>query len=139
MKEKLFHFFKYSIFAVALLQLALSQIHISVITKVFATHIGFYLFLFILFGLVLAFNVVTLKRKSNMLPAVLFSIAALVSGYIYLKILYTSIGTSKVLVFDDVLVLVLFSVLSLLVYVVHSLGLLFCKEESKNKHDVAVK
>jgi hypothetical protein len=56
MREAIFKTSKNILMAVGIIQLALSQIHIEMITKLFARDVGFYLFLFIIGGLLIVFN-----------------------------------------------------------------------------------
>ncbi len=50
----------------ALGELAMSQIHIQAITRIFANEIGIYLFLFIIFGLTTAFNAYLLENRNKL-------------------------------------------------------------------------
>ncbi len=80
----------------ALGQLALSQIHILATTKIFANQIGFYLFLFIIFGLTTAFNVTLIDKHRGI---ILFTVSCWVAAafaFIYINILRNRCGrTSK--------------------------------------------
>ena len=49
----------------ALVQLALSQIHIEMITKLFVRDVGFYLFIFIISGLLILFNLTSMKDAAS--------------------------------------------------------------------------
>ena len=51
--------------ATAVIQLAISQIHIEMITKMFTREIGFYLFLFIIGGLLVVFNLTSMASKAS--------------------------------------------------------------------------
>jgi hypothetical protein len=53
---------KWMIILMSVLQLAVSQIHIKAITVMFARPLGFYLFLFILFGMLLIFFMTSMKK-----------------------------------------------------------------------------
>ena len=48
-------------------QLALSQVHILAITKLFANQIGVYLFLFVIFGLTASFNAFSLEKRRSII------------------------------------------------------------------------
>ena len=83
-------------------ELAASQIHILASTKIFASEIGVYLFLFIIFGLVSAFNVFTLKSPRGL---IFFSLSCWITawaGYVYLKILQTDMAAHDSLTMADV-------------------------------------
>lgn len=64
MQRVSFKIAKWLMIIVSLLELALSQIHIKAITAMFHVTLGFYLFLFILFGLLLMFLLTSLKDIS---------------------------------------------------------------------------
>lgn len=99
-------------------QLAGSQIHISAITKLFAREIGFYLFLFIIFGLVTTFNAFLLDKKKGIL---FFAISCWVTagvGAVYLNIIQTDVAAHKALSMADIQqtwVLVIVSIIILLI------------------------
>lgn len=94
-------------------QLAASQIHILTSTKIFASEIGFYLFLFIIFGLVASFNVLLLEKIQGMIFFVVSCWITAGAGYIYLKILQADLATQKALTMaeaSDSLLLVMMSI-----------------------------
>ncbi len=62
MQRVSFKIAKWLIIFVSLLELALSKIHIKAITAMFNVTLGFYLFLFILFGLLLIFLLTSIKN-----------------------------------------------------------------------------
>lgn len=64
MQRVSFKIVKWLMIFVSLLELALSKIHIKAITAMFNVTLGFYLFLFILFGLLLMFLLTSLKDLS---------------------------------------------------------------------------
>lgn len=82
-------------------QLAASQIHILTSTKIFASEIGIYLFLFIIFGLVTSFNVFLLEKIQGMIFFVVSCWVTAGAGYIYLKILQADLATQKALTLAD--------------------------------------
>ena len=67
---------KWLMIFMAALQLALSQIHIKAISVIFAQPVAFYLFLFILFGLLVMFTLFSTKAldKSNVFKVLSVSI-----------------------------------------------------------------
>ena len=116
MKEKVFKTAKTLMFLVALGQLALSQVHIGIITKVFAPSVGIVLFLFIIFGLVTAFSSSAIARGTNAGVALLGCLAALIMGFFYLRILFADIATGTLLSFADARLSILFSLVAMAVY-----------------------
>jgi hypothetical protein len=116
MKEKLFYTAKYLIYIAAICQLAMSQVHISVITKVFEPTAGFYLFLFTIFGLVMAFNTTAVKKGSRIELFILGCLAASALGVMYLKIIFQDIQTGKLLTFSDARLSIIFSVATILIF-----------------------
>lgn len=118
MKEKVFKIIKYITFLTGIIQLALSQHHISVITKVFATSIGFFLFLFIISSLVVSFNAASLKAKSNMILVLGSNVVAILTGLKYLQLLFADIATGNIVTLQDALNAIIFTVIALIVYAV---------------------
>ena len=53
--------------------LAVSQIHIAAITKIFANQIGFYLFVFVIFGLTTGFNAVLIEKPFSVVSLIAVS------------------------------------------------------------------
>lgn len=127
MKEKLFNIARFSMFAVALVQLALSQIHIAIITKIFATEIGFFLFLFIIFGVVVAFNSMNLKSGKNMLIDVVGVVIASLAGIKYLSLVLQDLAVPNLLTFDEARVSIYFSILTIAIYMIGLLVLFLTK------------
>lgn len=102
MKEKIFNITRFIMFTVAILQLAFSQIHIAITTKIFDTTVGFYLFLYIMFGIIVAFNSVNIKRKSNIWLSVLGCIGGSLAGLKYLIIVFNDLKGNNIITFTDV-------------------------------------
>lgn len=102
MKEKLFNITILLMSITAILQLAASQIHIKTITKVFVTEIGFYLFLFIIFGLVTLFNLTTIKKSTNDFMFVLCSLVVSGVGIKYLQLLLNDYNSYDSIKFKDI-------------------------------------
>ena len=86
----------------ALGELAMSQIHIQAITKIFANEIGFYLFLFIIFGLTTAFNAYILEKRTGFILLTLSGLMAVGTGYIYLNIMQADVAAQEALSMADV-------------------------------------
>ena len=83
-------------------QLAISQIHIEAITKVFANQIGFYLFLFMIFGLTTGFNAVLIEKPLSVASLIVSAILSSIGGVIYLRILQAEVVTQEQLTMVDV-------------------------------------
>ena len=130
MKEKLFNIARWSMFAVALIQLALSQIHIGIITKVFASEVGFWLFLFIIFGIVVAFNSINLKKGKNLLIDILGVIVASLSGLKYLSLVITDLKMENLLTFAESKLSIYFSAFTIGIYVLGLMVILVTKGKS---------
>jgi len=102
-------------------ELALTQIHILAITKLFVNEIGLYLFMFIIFGITATFNVLSLKKRRNI---IFFSISCWVTavfGYIYLTMMQTDVAAQDTLTMADVQTSWLLMIVSIGIYLVGSL------------------
>lgn len=109
------------VFIIGLGELALSQVHILTSTKVFASEIGIYLFIFIIFGLVTAFNTFSLKTWRGIIFYIATSWIAVAGGFIYLKILQTDVKAQKNLTMADVNDSWLLVVISICIYLLGSI------------------
>ena len=85
----------------ALGTLALSQVHILAITKIFAPEIGFYLFLFVIFGLTTGFNAYLANKRTNILLFIFTSLLVLGAGFVYLQIMQTDVAAQEQLTMSD--------------------------------------
>ena len=99
-------------------QLAISQIHIEAITKIFANQIGFYLFLFIIFELTTGFNAVLVEKPLSVVSLIASAILSSLGGFIYLRLLQTEIVTQEQLTMADVSDSFRYVVFSIVVYLV---------------------
>ena len=81
--------------------LALSQVHILAITKVFAPEIGFYLFLFVIFGMTTGFNAYLAKKRTNILFYIFTSFLVIGAGLIYLQIMQGDVTKQAALTMND--------------------------------------
>ncbi len=117
MNEHVYKAGKILLYVGALGQLALSQIHIGVITKVFDTSIGFFLFLFVITILVTAFNGSSINKESSpgkiMFSIVVFLIAVVI-GCLYMYILKTDLETSTILGMKEVLPSIIFTLVTII-------------------------
>jgi hypothetical protein len=134
MKENIFNITKKALVIVALAQLGLSQIHIAIITKVFAPEIGFYLFLFVLFGCLVAFNNASVKQTSNMALYALACLSTLISGGFYLKTLFSDINSGNLLTFSDAQGSIYLTIATLVVYSVGTIIVVATKEKGNSKN-----
>ena len=102
----------------ALGELAMSQIHIQAITKIFASEIGIYLFLFIIFGLTTAFNAYLLEKRTSLIFFALSGLMAVGAGYVYLRIMQTDVAAQEALTMADVRTSWLLVIISMGIYLV---------------------
>lgn len=105
----------------ALGQLAMSQIHILATTKIFANEIGFYLFLFIIFGLTTAFNVFLIDRRRGKIFFALSCWVAIAFALIYLNIMQTDVAAQETLTMEDMRATVTLMLIAIGVLLVSSL------------------
>ena len=85
----------------ALGTLALSQVHILAITKIFAPEIGFYLFFFVIFGLTTGFNAYLANKRTNILLFIITSFLVIGAGLIYLQIMQGDVTKQAALTMND--------------------------------------
>lgn len=86
----------------ALGELAMSQIHIQAITRIFANEIGIYLFLFIIFGITTAFNAYLLENRTSLIVFTATGLLTLGTGYLYLTTMQTDVAAQQILTMTDV-------------------------------------
>ena len=77
----------YILFIVGVGQLAISQIHIAATTKIFANQIGFYLFVFMIFGLTTGFNAVLIEKPRSVVLLLVSGALTAWGGIVYLRLL----------------------------------------------------
>ena len=82
--------------------LAISQIHISAATKIFANQIGLYLFIFIIFGLTTGLNAVLIEKPSSLISLIGSSIIGSWGGFIYLRLLQADVVRQEQLTMADI-------------------------------------
>ena len=99
-------------------ELALSQIHILASTKVFATEIGIFLFMFIIFGLTTSFNGLLLDKRRGIFLLIVMSLLAAGAGFIYLQLLLADVNQQSTLALKDVRNSALLVAASMIIYVV---------------------
>lgn len=133
MKEKLLNITIYVTCTMALLQLVLSQMHISVITKVFATDVGFYFFLFIIFGLVTVFNMKNVKNSNNSILLIICSAIAIVVGIKYIHILLDDVSQGKLLTYNDIVGSLYNVIASIIIYGVGTVTVVMTKRKLNSK------
>lgn len=90
------------LFIVGIAQLAMSEIHISAATKVFANQIGLYLFLFIIFGLTTGFNAVLIEKPRSIVSLIFSGAMAAWGGIVFLRLLQADIVRQEQLTMADV-------------------------------------
>lgn len=118
MKEKIFTIAKFLIFATAILQLAISQLHIDIITKVFDPAIGFYLFLFTIFGVLMAFNSSSYKSGEKTFIFILGTLAAVITGILYVNVIFSDIAAGNLLTFKDAQQSIIIAISTITIYAV---------------------
>lgn len=109
------------LFIVGVGQLAISQIHISAATKIFANQIGLYLFLFIIFGLTTGFNAVLIENPRSILSLIVSSIIGSWGGFVYLRLLQADVVQQEQLTMADINDSFLLVTVSIVIYLVGSL------------------
>lgn len=104
-------------------QLAMSQVHILAITKVFQKEIGFYLFFYIIFCLLTGFNTFLLEKRTGIVFFIATNWLTAVAGYIYLHILQTDIANQDALTLADVQSSWMLVIVSIAILLVNSLAI----------------
>lgn len=106
-------------------QLAMAQIHVEAITKIFANQIGFYLFLFIIFGLTTGFNAVLLEKPRSLISFVVSGVIAVSSGFVFLQLMQADVVRQDALTMADVSQSWQMAIASIVIYGVGTLLLPF--------------
>lgn len=99
-------------------ELAMSQIHIVAITKLFAREIGVYLFLFIIFGLTTSFNAFSLKTWKSIILFIATSLLASAAGFVYLNLMQADVAAQNSLSMADVQTSWQLMIASIVIYLV---------------------
>jgi hypothetical protein len=102
-------------------ELALTQVHVLAITKLFVNEIGLYLFMFIIFGITATFNALSLEKRQSI---IFFSVSCWVTavfGYIYLSLMRADVAAQDNLTMADVQTSWLLIIISIGIYLVGSL------------------
>jgi len=109
--------------------LALSQVHIKVIVKVFESRIGIIFFLYILLGIVVFMSSLGMNKKKvnrgNIVLFIVITIAELVVGVKYISLLLQDVQAGNLLVMSDITTVLVISILSLVFYLIG--GIIVCK------------
>lgn len=96
MKEesKIDKLIKILVFVAGISQLVLSQVHISAISKLFVKEVGFYLFMFILFGIILVPMVISFndEHAKTYVTSILFLVVTIVLGVITVVLMNNSLS-----------------------------------------------
>ena len=119
MKEKLFKIAKALLVTVSLLELALSQIHIEMITKLFTSHVGFYLFLFVISGMLVLFNLtsMTIDNSGKLKEFIMAIVVAAASGIYFVYVTWTDFITQESVMFEDIQLSVALICIGLVIYI----------------------
>ena len=102
-------------------ELALTQIHVVAITKLFVNEIGVYLFMFIIFGVTATFNAFSLDKQRSI---IIFTVSCWVTatfGFIYIRLLQADVASQDALTMADVRTSWLLIVISIGIYMIGSL------------------
>ncbi len=102
--------------------LAVSQVHILTITKLFVREIGFYLFLFVIFGLTTSFNTFLLDKRRGIIFFVLSGWFAAAAGIVYVQLLQADVADQASLALADVQTSFYIVIASIAVYMIASLA-----------------
>jgi len=121
MKKWILKIFAGIVFLTGLGNLAMSQVHILASTKVFASYIGIYLFMFIIFGLITAFNIFTLNKLKSIIFFMVTSWMAAISGFLFLRIMRTDIITQGAFILADVQQSLTLVIVSIIIYLAGSI------------------
>lgn len=106
--------------ATALIQLAISQIHIEMITQLFVREIGFYLFLFIISGLLILFNLTSMAQSANGRLGMYIgtTLAAIVSGVIFITKTSGDYQVQESVTLETIQLSLGFTLISMVIYLV---------------------
>jgi hypothetical protein len=130
MKEGIYKTTSLIVLITAIAQLAMSQVHINIITKVFVSYVGFYLFLFVIAGLVTAFNTTSSLEGGKLWLFIGGVVAACITGSLYLKILLLDIGSGKYLSFEEAKFSIILIVITLAVYLIGGITMVATRPSS---------
>lgn len=120
MKEKLFNISKLMLMAAGLLELAISQVHILMITKLFTRDVGFFLFIFILSGLMVWFNLssMTIDDHGKFKQYILTSVIAVGSGIYFVMMTWNDYLTQESVMMEDIQASVAIILIGVVIYLV---------------------
>lgn len=118
MKEKLFTVSKLLLIITALFELAISQVHILMITKLFTSYVGFYLFVFVIAGMLVLFNLssMTVDNSGKLKDFIMAIVGALASGGFFVYISWTDFLTQESIVMEDIRLSLAIIIIGLVVY-----------------------
>lgn len=127
MKEKLFKVSKALIIAVSLIELAISQVHIEMITKLFTSYVGFYLFIFIIAGMLIMFNLSSMKvdDSGKVKEFILATIAAVASGGYFLMISFNDLATQESVIIEEIRLSLICIAAGMIVYALGTIAVVF--------------
>lgn len=106
--------------ATALIQLAVSQVHIEMITKLFIRDIGFYLFIFVIAGLLVLFNLTSMKETSSgrLGAFVLMTLGAVASGGVYVYKIWSDYTTQESVTLEIVQKPLIIAIICIAIYLI---------------------
>lgn len=131
MKERFLNYIIMIMGFTALFQLAISQVHIKTITKIFSPEIGFYLFLFMIFGLVTLFNLTSIKKSRNDILFAFISALLVFVGVVYSRILLNNYRIHESITYNDIYFSLYMIIISMVIYGVGTITILVIKNRLK--------
>lgn len=132
-KALIFRLCRSAVYIAAIGQLALSQIHIEVITRVFEPSVGFVLFLFVTFGVVTAFSSSSLHKGTAVVPYLLIVSIATILGFVYQRIVIRDIRLDNVLTLTEAIGSLVIASIVMAVYAAASVGMLLTRDFNERK------
>jgi Na+-translocating ferredoxin:NAD+ oxidoreductase RnfE subunit len=133
MKTKLLNITILIMSITALLELAMSQVHIKTITKLFSAEVGFYLFLFIIFGLVTLFNLTSVKQSTNNMLLIFSTVVVIAAGLKYVQLLLNDYKVYDNIVFLDIKYALYLAIAGIVVYGLGTIVVVLSKPKVKAK------
>lgn len=126
MKETRFKQIRLLLMATALVELAISQIHIAMITQLSIREIGFYFFLFILFGLLVLFNLTSMKidSKGRITAYIFTTLAAVGAGAWMIKLAIDDYNVKDYVTFDVIYPSLTGIIIGIVIYGLGSIALI---------------
>lgn len=133
MMKKFLNFIILIMSAFAILELAMSQVHIKTITNLFTAEVGFFLFLFIILGIVTLFNLTSIKKNNNEIMLSLSAIGAILAGIKYISILLKDYKTYDNITFSTISFSLYLTIAAMFAYGIGTIMIIILKKKVKTK------